>query len=268
MSNLDVAEWLTPDWPVSPHVRSIFTTRSGGISQPPWASLNLGDHVGDDAEHVAENRLILRRAIGVDPVFLTQVHGCDVRDVHAHMPDGAIADACWTDQVGVACTIMVADCLPLLITNAQGSWVAAAHAGWRGLAGQGGRGVVETTLARCLNDSQGEGAKPSDVRVWLGPCIGPTAFEVGPEVKAAFCEHDSVADAAFELQRNGRFLANLALLARQRLHRAGVKAIYGNDSSAAWCTHTQSSQFFSHRRDAHLLGSTGRMAAAIWLHNG
>lgn len=268
MSNLPETDWLTPDWPVVPHVQSIFTTRSGGISQPPWASLNLGDHVGDNAAHVAENRSRLGRAMGAHPVFLNQVHGCDVRDVHAHMPDGVIADACWTDQVGVACTIMVADCLPLLITNAQGTWVAAAHAGWRGLAGQGGCGVVETTLARCLSASPVQGSIASDLQVWLGPCIGPTAFEVGAEVKAAFCEHDAAANAAFELQDNGCFLADLALLARQRLLRAGVKAIYGNDGSAAWCTYTQSSRFFSHRRDARLLGATGRMAAAVWLNRG
>ena len=227
--------------------------------------MNLGDHVGDDALHVAENRRILGHTIGAHPVFLQQVHGCDVHDVDRHTPDGAAADACWTDQAGVACTIMVADCLPLLMTNAQGSWVAAAHAGWRGLAGQGGCGIVETTLTRCFNVPQGQGSTVSDVSVWLGPCIGPTAFEVGPEVKAAFCEYDSAATVAFELQPNGRFLADLALLARQRLHRMGVKAIYGNDGSTAWCTYTQSSRFFSHRRDARLLGSTGRMAASVWL---
>ena len=262
----------TPDWPAAPHVKALFSTRRGGVSQPPWQSLNLGDHVGDDPAHVAANRALLARSLGVPPVFLQQVHGCDVVDVDAHTPQGRIADACWTDQSGVACTIMVADCLPVLFTDAQGTWVAAAHAGWRGLAGQGGVGVLETTLARGLRATPSPGGpmdtQVGDILAWLGPCIGPQAFEVGPEVRAAFCATDAAAEQAFQPVKNDKYLANLPLLARLRLQRAGVQSVHGNDGSSAWCTVTQESLFFSHRRDAARLGSTGRMAACIWLDRG
>ena len=260
--NLPPASWLLPDWPVASHVKARFTTREGGVSEAPWASFNLGDHVGDDPLQVGRNRELLAHQLNARPVFLQQVHGWDVCDVHAESPDGIVADACWTAQTGVACTIMVADCLPLLITNAQGQWVAAAHAGWRGLAGHEGQGVVEAIVNRCLREVA---QHPSELRVWLGPCIGPQAFEVGPEVLEAFCATRPEDTRAFALQSTGRYLANLALLARVRLERLGVHAVYGNDSSSAWCTHTQESLFFSHRRDAGLLGSTGRMAACIWL---
>lgn len=262
-----VPRWV-PDWPVASRVKACFSTRQGGVSQAPWDSLNLGGHVGDSSDHVVANRGLWSRSLGVPPVFLQQVHGVDVLDIDAQTPHGRTADACWTDQPGLACTILVADCLPVLFTDPTGAWVAAAHAGWRGLAGLGGRGgqgVLETTLARCLRSDTRPEIGAADVRVWLGPCIGPQAFEVGPEVRAAFCAADSAAEQAFVPHRENRYLADLALLARLRLQRAGVSAIFGNDSTPAWCTHTQESLFFSHRRDAARLGSTGRMAACIWL---
>jgi len=249
-------------------VKSLLSTRQGGVSQAPWASLNVGEHVGDAPENVKANRALLAQRLGVAPVFLQQVHGVQVLDVDAQTPHGRRADACWTAQPGVACTIMVADCLPVLFTDPQGTWVAAAHAGWRGLAGSGGQGVLEATLARCLKSAASTGLQASDVRVWLGPCIGPQAFEVGPEVRAALCEADPDAQQAFVPHRPDRDMADLALLARLRLQRAGVTAIFGNDSSPPWCTHTQESLFFSHRRDAARLGATGRMAACIWLDRG
>jgi YfiH family protein len=268
-----VAQGWVPKWPVASHVKAYFSTRQGGVSLSPWHSLNLGDHVGDQPAHVAANRSLLAQGIGAAPVFMKQVHGSEVLDLDAQTPHGLAADACWTAQPGVACTIMVADCLPVLFTDAKGSWVAAAHAGWRGLAGIGmgmglGLGVLEATLARCLSSASIAGLVAADVQVWLGPCIGPQAFEVGAEVRAAFCAFDPAAEQAFLPYQGTTYWADLAWLARLRLQRAGVTAIYGNDSTPAWCTHTQASQFFSHRRDAAVLGTTGRMAACIWLDRG
>jgi YfiH family protein len=256
--------WV-PDWPVAPQVKAFFSTRQRGVSRAPWASLNLGDHVGDLAEHVAANRSLLAQTIGVSPVYLQQVHGSVVIDVDSQTPEGCRADACWTDQPGVACTIMVADCLPVLFTDTSGSWVAAAHAGWRGLAGVGGQGVLEATVMRCLRAGAETGLRAEDLQVWLGPCIGPQAFEVGPEVRDAFCSTDPEAAAFFTRLRADRLAADLPGLARSRLQRAGITALFGNDSSPRWCTYTQESVFFSHRRDTAQLGSTGRMAACIWL---
>jgi YfiH family protein len=250
---------------VAPRVKAFFSTRQGGVSQAPWDSLNLGDHVGDLSDHVVANRGLWSRSLGVSPVYLHQVHGLDVVDLDSQTPSGRTADACWTAQPGVPCTILVADCLPVLFTDPTGAWVAAAHAGWRGLAGQRGQGVLETTLARCLRSAANPGLRAGDVRVWLGPCIGPQAFEVGLEVHAAFCADDPEWACAFKAHRAAHYMADLAWLARLRLQRAGVTEIFGNDSTPVWCTHTQASLFFSHRRDATRLGSTGRMAACIWL---
>lgn len=221
----------------------------------PFDSFNLGDHVQDDARHVQINRQRLQQHCGARPVFLQQVHGTEVLALNAATPDGAVADACWTDQPGVACTIMVADCLPLLFTDAQGRAVAAAHAGWRGLAA----GVIEATLASLLAAARCDAAS---VRVWLGPCIGPTAFEVGDEVRQAFETGGCMATAALFRPgvRDGKWFADLAGLARLRLQQAGVVQVFGNDSGLDWCTVTQSSRFFSYRRD----GRSGRFAACIW----
>lgn len=253
--------WLQPQWPAPACVRAVMTDRQGGVSPAPYDSMNLGDHVGDQAANVLANRARLQSVIGRRPVFLQQVHGVHSVRLDAALPDGLPADACMATSPDVACTIMVADCLPVLLCDTSGRWVAAAHAGWRGLAGGGGVGVLEQLMASLPLSPQG----PSDVLVWLGPCIGPAAFEVGPEVRAAFCGANPQAASAFEPGPQGKFLADLAALARQRLHAMGVSQIHGNDSTPDWCTVTQSSRFFSHRRDGRLFGQSGRMAACIWL---
>ena len=235
--------------------------------------MNVGDHVGDVPAHVAANRQLLAQTISqhaqqhVQPIFLQQVHGCDVQQLEAGIPHGRAFDACVTDQMGVACTIMVADCLPVLMAHRSGQVVAAAHAGWRGLAGSDGMGVLETTwhaYARQLGASA-NAQLAADTQVWLGPCIGPTAFEVGQEVRHTFVQAQPEAVHCFKASSHaGKWLAHLPQLARQRLAALGISHIYGNDGSAPWCTVTQTSQFFSHRRDAAVHGTTGRMAACIW----
>lgn len=246
MPKLDL---LLPQWPAPAGVRAICTTRAGGISQGRFESLNLGDHVDDDAVAVAANRRRLQADIGVRPVFLRQVHGVDVLRLDASCADGATADACVTTEAGLACTVMVADCLPVLFTDSEGRQVAAAHAGWRGLAA----GVLEQTLA-----TFGAGER---IMAWLGPCIGPAAFEVGAEVKAVFKAHDPSSAACFKPARaEGKWVADLSGLARQRLLASGVTSVHGNDGTEAWCTVGNPSRFFSHRRD----GSSGRFAACIW----
>lgn len=255
------SEWLVPDWPAPAGIRALFTTRAGGVSTPPFDSFNLGDHVRDDPAAVATNRQRLREAMGARPVFLSQIHGVEVSALHGTTPDGTEADACLTEHAGVACTVMVADCLPVLWCLPDGSAVAASHAGWRGLAGQDGHGILEATF-RALRALSATTASPL---VWLGPCIGPKAFEVGAEVREAFVTVDHDAVRCFEaLPAEGKYLADLPALARLRLGAMGVTQVFGNDGGDAWCTVTQSSRFFSHRRDAARLGSTGRMAASIW----
>lgn len=258
--------WLVPDWPAPSGVKAVFTTRQGGQSRAPYDSLNLGTHVGDDLADVLANRAVLERALGVRPVFLEQVHGTQVQLLEDGAPDGAVADACLSTQTGVACTIMVADCLPILLCDASGRWVAGAHAGWRGLAGQGGVGVVESTLAAIHKEKVAPALvdiarEAPEIIAWLGPCIGPAAFEVGDDVRAAFVDGDAAAIDCFVPASPGKWLANLPDLARRRLAAAGVKAVYGNDGTAPWCTVNNPSHFFSHRRDR----VSGRLAACIWL---
>lgn len=254
--------FFKPDWPAPAAVRAVCTTRSGGVSAAPYDSLNLGDHVGDDPVHVAANRTLFAQAIGVHPVFLNQVHGTRVMTLGASTPDGTTADACLTDQPGLACTVMVADCLPVLFTNPQGQAVAAAHAGWRGLAGQGGVGILEATHQRFLALAQvGQSRQAAETMAWLGPCIGPQAFEVGEEVRAAFVTWAAESAGCFKPLTPGKWLADLAALARLRLRALGIRQIYGNDSSAAWCTVGNASRLFSYRRDR----VTGRFCASIWL---
>ena len=246
--------------------------------------MNLGDHVGDVPDHVDANRAVLQRAISSHPVFLKQVHGIGVEHLSHTTPNGAAADACVTAQRGVACTIMVADCLPVLLTSTDGTAVAAAHAGWRGLAGNDGNngksektGVLEAVFTAFQASN-----RPSDqliraqaapeIIAWLGPCIGTEAFEVGVEVKVAFEASQPGAGQFFKATAHGKYRADLAGLARARLKALGIKQVYGNDSSAPWCTVSNPSRFFSHRRDAGAVNNggngfntTGRMAACIWL---
>jgi polyphenol oxidase len=251
------AGWISPEWPVPANVRAICTTRAGGVSQAPYDSLNLGDHVGDAAEAVATNRKIFSESIQARPVFLTQVHGSEVVQLTAQTRDATQADGCIATARGVACTIMVADCLPVLFATADGSTVAAAHAGWRGLAGQEGKGIIEAVWERLRRD---HGARAEDTIAWLGPCIGPQAFEVGPEVKAAFEAHDRGAGALFKPYGSGKWLADLPAIARRRLQALGLRRLHGNDGSTGWCTVANPSRFFSHRRDR----VSGRFAASIW----
>lgn len=277
------ADWIVPDWPAPPTVRALCTTRAGGVSAAPYDRLNLGDHVGDDPQAVQTNRGVLQQALrertaGARAVFLRQVHGTRVAHLARGTPDGAEADACTSTQPGLACTIMVADCLPVLLAHRSGGVVAAAHAGWRGLAGEAGQGVLEAVFQdfsaqvvaqRALNALENGAAEPRDVAAdtlaWLGPCIGPQAFEVGAEVRAAFCERDAGAQTHFSAQAGGKYLADLAGLARRRLAALGVTAVYGNDGSAPWCTVGNPSRFFSHRRDTLALGGSGRLAACVWI---
>ena len=268
-------DWFIPQWSAPPHVKAVFTSRAGGASLAPFDSLNLGDHVGDDPSHVATNRQILQTQIATKPVYLKQVHGVDVAHIDEKTPYGTAADACITTRKNLACTIMVADCLPVLFTDLEGRFVAAAHAGWRGLANgvlnQSINSIIEekTLLADVLHR-----VLATEIIAWLGPCIGPHAFEVGSEVKAEFAANlpnsasmftpvsKSASDGA-----SGKCMANLAGLARLNLQQLGVLPhhIFGNDGSAEWCTLSNPLRYFSHRRDAVSLGGSGRMAGCIWL---
>ena len=282
-------DWLVPDWPAPPGVHALCTTRAGGVSLPPYDSLNLGTHVGDDRAAVLANRQALQLALqartpGARPVFLNQVHGDGVVLLDGRTADGTEADACVATAPGAVCTIMVADCLPVLLAHRSGAVVAAAHAGWRGLAGAvragEGQGVLESVFehfcAQALTPyaqaaikkgaSTAQAALAEDTLAWLGPCIGPQAFEVGAEVRAAFCQADVAAQSCFVARAGapGKYLCDLAGLARLRLRALGISQIHGNDSTAPWCTVVNASRFFSHRRDSVALGGSGRFAACIW----
>lgn len=210
--------------------------------------------MGDDLLSVAENRRLLAEHWGVTPVFMSQVHGTELVCIDNLIPtDVPQADACWSTEAAKACTIMVADCLPVLFYLPSARRVAAAHAGWRGLAA----GVLENTLVTLAGSGPLTG-----VKVWLGPCIGPTAFEVGEDVRSTFCAADSHCNEAFKpSEQSGKYLADLAWLVKHRLLEHGVVDIQGNDSSSNWCTFSQKQTYFSHRRD----GVSGRFAAAIAL---
>lgn len=237
--------WIVPDWPAPPQVRALVTTRAGGVSRGPFASMNLASHVGDAPAAVAENRRRLRERLPAEPLWLNQVHGREVACAD-RSPAGVEADASFTGQAGRVCAVLTADCLPLLLCDEGGSVVGAAHAGWRGLAG----GVVEAAL-------QAMRVPPQDVLAFLGPAIGPQAFEVGEEVRAAFMAQSMDAAAAFAEKGDGKWRADLYLLARQRLETLGVARIYGGGR----CCFTESGSFYSYRRER----VTGRMASLIWL---
>ena len=239
-------EFLAPGWSVPAHVRATMTTRAGGVSTGTYASFNLATHVGDDPAAVAENRRRLRDALGLpaEPAWLEQVHGTGVAVLPAAAQ--APADAAVTFTRGVVCAVLVADCLPVFLAGHAGDRVGIAHAGWRGLAA----GVLEATIAAFA-------CPPGELVAWLGPSIGPRAFEVGAEVRDAFTAQDAGAAAAFHPGRAGRWLADLPGLARRRLAAAGVTAVSGGDL----CTHGDAARFYSFRRD----GATGRLAALAWL---
>jgi hypothetical protein len=242
-----MTNWIVPDWPAPPGVRALSTTRTGGVSHAPYASLNLGQHVGDDPAAVRENRRRLRAVLPAEPVWLQQVHGTRVFGVDGRGVDPPPeADAAWTAARDVVCAVMTADCLPVLFCDDAGTTVAAAHAGWRGLVG----GVLENTVAALP-------VAPERLLAWLGPAIGPSAFEVGDEVRAAFVAADPAAARAFTPGTAGKWMANLFLLARQRLARAGVGRVYGGGV----CTVSDPERFYSHRRDR----VSGRQATLVWL---
>jgi polyphenol oxidase len=250
----DTSDWLIPQWSAPAGVRAICSTRMGGFSTAPYDTLNLGLHVGDVPECVERNRAVLAQKLQARPVFLNQVHGTKVIELDALTEHNQSADGACTAVQGGACTVMVADCLPILLANQQGTAVAALHAGWRGLAGEAGRGIVEAFFAR-------DGVKAEQWVAWLGPCIGPLAFEVGEPVRQAFVDASAQAQACFKPLGQEKWLADLPALARQRLQATGVRYIDGNDGSAPWCTVNNSLRFFSHRRDR----VSGRFAASVWL---
>ncbi len=242
-----VHDWLVPDWPAPQTVRALTTTRTGGVSVTPWASMNPADHVGDATTAVAANRARLRGALGLpsEPIWLQQVHGVRVVDA-ARAGERPKADAAWTDCPGVVCAVLTADCLPVVFADRAGRCVAVAHAGWRGLA----NGVLEATVGQLP-------VPPQEVLAWLGPAIGPAAFEVGGEVRDTFMAQDVQAVNAFTPGVDGRWFADIYALGRQRLAACGVTAVYGG----GWCTFHDRARFYSYRRD----GTTGRMATLAWL---
>jgi YfiH family protein len=236
---------ILPDWPAPPGVRALATTRCGGVSRAPWDSFNLGAHVGDDPQAVAANRALLRRELPAEPLWLSQVHGTRCVDAAIAAP-GVEADASITRQRGVVCAVLTADCLPVLLCDDQATVVGIAHAGWRGLVA----GVIEATVAAM-------GEPGMRLMAWLGPAIGPQAFEVGGEVREIFVDRDAQAASAFAVATNGKWLCDIHQLARQRLHALGIR----RTTSADFCTARDEQRFFSYRRD----GVTGRMASLIWL---
>ena len=238
-------DWIVPDWHAPARVNSLVTTRNGGSSVGPYASLNLGLRAGDNPEAVHANRRELRAWLPADPAWLRQVHGARVVSADA-AGDNPEADASVTRTPGTVCAVMIADCLPVLLCDRAGSVVGAAHAGWRGLLA----GVIENTV-RAMD------AAPDELIAYLGPAIGPDAFEVGPDVRDGFVAHDPAAGAAFTPHREGKWLADLFALARQRLAGCGVRHVAGGGV----CTYRDPARFFSYRRDK----STGRMAALVWL---
>ncbi len=240
--------FLSPDWPAPKRVKALQTLRVGGVSAPPWSSLNLGDHVGDLSDAVTLNRQKIASSLPQMPCWLTQVHGTHVLDLDEPV-ENFEADAAVSRLAGRVCTVMTADCLPVLFCDQRATVVAAAHAGWRGLQA----GVLEATVKKMR-------VPTDDLMVWLGPAIGPMAFEVGNEVRAAFLAADQQAESAF-VPTGGpeKFFANLYLLARLRLEQIGIapSRIFGGD----FCTFSDEKRFFSYRRDQ----VTGRMATLIWL---
>lgn len=237
-------DWLIPDWPAPARVRAMMTTRRTGASSAPFNAFNLAAHVGDDPAAVAANRTALRRHLPAEPLWLNQVHGTAVAEA-ARDTAGCTGDAAIADQSGQVCAVLTADCLPVLFCDRAGTVVAAAHAGWRGLAA----GVLETTVARMRRP-------PGQILAWLGAAIGPAAFEVGPEVRTAFVARHPAAASAF-IPRADRFFADLYALARIRLAAAGVTGIHGG----GLCTYNDTTRFYSYRRE----GQTGRMASLIWM---
>jgi YfiH family protein len=238
--------WIVPDWPAAKRVRALITTRAGGVSTGPFASLNLGARVGDDPGCVARNRAILRACLPAEPAWIRQVHGTTVADPEGAGPETE-ADAAVTRRPECVCVVTTADCLPVFLSDRAGRAVGVAHAGWRGLAA----GVIEAAVSAMP-------ALPSDQIAYIGPGIGPLRYEVGEEVRRAFVDRDAAAASSFAPRSGGKYLADLYALARRRLAAAGVTSVYGGE----FCT-VSDERFFSFRRDR----TTGRMASLIWLED-
>ncbi len=239
-------DWIVPDWPAESRVRALITTRHGGVSSGKFASLNLSTRVGDDPGCVARNRAILRACLPAEPAWVKQAHGTSVIDATRATPD-AEADGVVTQSPGEVCAVMTADCLPVLLSDRAGTSVGIAHAGWRGLAG----GIVENVV-------QAMGVPSRDIIAYIGPGIGARRYEVGEDVRRAFVDTDPAAAKSFAPRQDGKYLADLYGLARQRLAAAGVAGIHGG----GFCTASEE-RFFSFRRDQ----TTGRMASLIWLED-
>lgn len=240
-------DWIVPDWPAPSRVHAFVTTRAGGVSRDEFASMNLGTRSGDEPANVARNRGIVRAHLPAEPRWMAQVHGVEVADLDRIAIDAAPrADAAVTGSQGSVAVVLTADCMPLFFCDTEGRRVGVAHAGWRGMAA----GVIENTV-RALD------ADPANVLAWMGPAIGPDAFEVGPEVRAAFVGFDPQAESAFRPHAPGKYMADLYALARQRLARAGVASVHGG----GFCTLSERERFFSYRRTQ----ASGRMGAFIWM---
>jgi len=237
-------DWIVPDWPAPTNVKAFITTRAGGSSQGPYASFNLGLRTDDDARVVAANRDRLRAIVPQEPKWLRQVHGSIVVEADP-LADSPEADAAVARRPGTVCAVLVADCVPVLLADQAGTTVAIAHAGWRGLAS----GVIENTVGQMA-------LSPGQLLAYLGPGIGPRAFEVGADVRDAFLAHDPRSEPAFAPHTPGKWLADLYQLARQRLNGIGITNVYGGGH----CTYSDPQRFFSYRRER----ITGRMAALIW----
>ena len=243
------SHFIIPDWPAPKNVKALQTTRLGGVSAAPYDALNLGMHVKDNPLHVAQNRQMLSQFLPSEPVWLKQVHGIKVVDaaIASCEPE---ADASFTAQKNVVCVTMTADCLPVLLCDQAGTQIAAVHAGWRSLCD----GVIESTVKELHVEGK-------ELMAWLGPAIGPQAFEVGAEVRAQFIQKDAQAASAF-VMHGEKWLGNLYQIATQRLQKLGITHIYGGDQAHEnWCTYTDEARFYSFRRD----GDTGRMGTFIWL---
>jgi polyphenol oxidase len=238
--------WIVPDWPAPAHVRAFVTTREGGVSTGEYGSMNLGTSSGDAAGNVARNRAVVRNLLPDEPRWMAQVHGTDVANLDSMNGGSPRADAATTSQPGNVAVVLTADCMPLFFCDAKGTRVAVAHAGWRGLSA----GVIENAVGSL-------GVPASQVIAWMGPAIGPAAFEVGPEVREAFVAVDEGAARAFQDHAPGKYMADLYALARGRLQRAGVASIHGG----GFCTRTDAGRFFSYRRAK----ASGRMGAFIWM---
>jgi len=238
-------DWLVPGWNAPPHVRAFVTTRAGGVSKGEYAAMNLGYSSGDDTGHVTRNRAIVRQELPSEPRWMKQVHGTHAAHID-RSDDVPTADAAVTSHAGRVAVVLTADCMPLFFSDEAGTRVAVAHAGWRGMAA----GVIESTVQAMETD-------PARVMAWMGPAIGPDAFEVGREVRDAFIAVDPAAGDAFRAHTPGKYMADLYALARRRLARAGVKSVHGG----GFCTYHEPERFFSYRR----VKASGRMGAFIWI---